>query len=471
MDPYHGKELNGCPQQKPDYSCEEYELTEYYQPNSRGIPTYEHTRDYELLENMVDSLSQQTTQLLISSSSEEEEDLSSSHPTTSLDFSHPPNDSLSHESSPSCSRWFQKFKHSFQNFLHSQSYAHLLMMTSLLTFGGFCVLAPQPIRAMQPAIFSLVRSVAITLILLPLSLVVDRTFSFRSRRVLSRIQNPILRLWKMKTPPWKVFKRLVLCGSMNLLNIVLFIVGLDLTNATMAGILQPLVAVEVCFISIVLRRESRGVVKILGVFMSCLGAIAMVGVSTLTATNSEQGDDKPESNGTTTSSNSLREWIQTFSFTIGMVLILLNTLTLALYIVLLKKLTTRIPTVTLSLWTYLGGLYIPLIAACFYIPSFRFYKLNAQSYIGLAYAIVIHGALSLIIKSKAAGLTSPTVIGIYNTLSPIVTTFMTVFISGERVSLWNLPGAVAIVVGLVLVVFSKWREEVRIRKETKDSSL
>ncbi|KAG2392397.1 hypothetical protein C9374_012649 [Naegleria lovaniensis] len=354
----------------------------------------------------------------------------------------------------------EKLKKGATWFFSSQLYANLLMVGTLFTFGGFCVLAPNPISRFQPPIFAFVRTSLITVVLFFLSIFIDRNYSFRSERALARYKNPILRYIKMKTPTFKMFKKLCICGSMNTINMVFFVIGLNMTSATIAGLLQPLIA-EVCIFSILLKREAKGIIKILGVLISCFGAISMLGISALL-------DGEEIAEATDPEETPQKSILQTFSLTIGMILIVLNTLAYSVYLILLKNLTKKVPPVTLSMWTFLGGLLIPFIVACYYYPSFQFRKLDANSFIGLAYAVFIHGTLSFVMNSKASSLTSPTVIGIYNTVSPIVTTFMTVTISGETVSPWIIPGAIGILVGLAFVIFSKWREERQRQKDEQD---
>ena len=102
------------------------------------------------------------------------------------------------------------------------------------------MLAPNPIRTMRPTIFAFVRSFLMVICYFVLSLIVDRNYSFRSERFLSRIKNPILRYLYKKTPSFKDFKRMVVCGSMYMLNMVLFVIGMKMINATIAAIVQPL---------------------------------------------------------------------------------------------------------------------------------------------------------------------------------------------------------------------------------------
>ena len=205
---------------------------------------------------------------------------------------------------------------------------------------------------------------------------------------------------------------------------------------------------EVCLVSIFLGRETGSTIKIIGVIISVLGAMAMVIIPSITKEKSTNDDTQPETS-----------ILQAFSFTIGMIILILNTVAYAGYLVLLKKLLNKkIPGITLNFWTFLGGLYIPFLAALYNIKDFEIRRLDEMSYIGLVYAVIIHGTFSFILSSKASSLTSPTIIGIYSTVSPIVTTAMTVLISGETFSLWIMPGALGILIGVIMVIFAKWRE-------------
>jgi len=141
--------------------------------------------------------------------------------------------------SPHSSPW-ERVKMTYDWFSNSQLLAHVLMITTLFTFGGFCVLAPNPIRTMQPPIFAFVRSCLIVIIMLILSLVLETNYSFRSQRELTQYSNPIWRFIMSKLPKSKDLKTIVFCGSMFMLNQVFFVLGMNMTGATIAGIMQPL---------------------------------------------------------------------------------------------------------------------------------------------------------------------------------------------------------------------------------------
>ena len=220
-----------------------------------------------------------------------------------------------------------------------------------------------------------------------------------------------------------------------------------------------------CIISVLLKREDKSVIKFLGVGVSVLGAVSMLVVSALTMEPMEEWKKEIVASKDTSI-------LQTFSFTFGMCFLVINTISYAAYLVSLKKLLQKgVPPITLNFWSFLGGLFIPFLAALYYVPSFQIRKLDTYSYIGLAYAALIHGSFSFILNSKAASLTTPTVVGVYNTVSPMVTTLMTVTISGESVSWWIIPGGMAIIVGVSFVVFAKWREGRAKNEEMKKQTL
>lgn len=166
-------------------------------------------------------------------------------------------------------------KKAFVWFTSSQLLAHLLLLTTLFTFGGYVVLIPHSIMLMHPTIFALFRSLLIVIGLFPAAIFTK--FSFRKQKKLDRqvkfverilfckntsskhqsINHETLELKKesncsmrnivklvvgfilAKIPTWKQFKKIFWLGFFINMNQILFFLGLRWTNATIAGIMQP----------------------------------------------------------------------------------------------------------------------------------------------------------------------------------------------------------------------------------------
>ncbi|KAG2392524.1 hypothetical protein C9374_011249 [Naegleria lovaniensis] len=390
-------------------------------------------------------------------------------------------------------------KKAFVWFTSSQLLAHLLLLTTLFTFGGYVVLIPHAILLMHPTIFALFRSLLIVIGLFPAA--VFTKFSFRKTKTLNRqvtfvenilfcgstnsryqsinddtlelakeskystrnIVKRVVRFILSKIPTWKQFKKIFWLGFFINMNQILFFLGLRWTNATIAGIMQPMVAIITCILSILLKREGRSVLKIIGVIVAVLGAVAMLVVSTVLS--DKKAPPPPDDDNSATSG--FASFIATFSFTIGMLFLCVNMFFYALYLINFKKVLQeeKFPVLTLAFWTWLIGSVVPLLPALYfsladfgYSPLQVALRMDKMAYVGLFYGGLVHGALFFVLNSKASSLTTPTVIGVYSTLNPIVTSVMAFLFLHERVSPFVIPGAAFILFGVTMVIIAKWRE-------------
>ncbi|KAL9651874.1 hypothetical protein ABK040_000220 [Willaertia magna] len=364
-------------------------------------------------------------------------------------------------------KWYNKYIKLFSG----QFLAHICLIGTLLTFGGYCVITPHVVKMIHPTIFATIRVFLISITLLPISLIIDRNYSFRSEKSLQRFKKyKILQFFLRKIPKWKLMKQIGICGVILMLNQVTFIFGLSMTNATMSGIMQPLIAVMVCIISILLKKESKSIIKIIGVIIAVSGALLMLYISTQFKQQFNNNYILIDLQNSISSKNLI---LSKISFFIGTLFLILNCLSVSIYLLLLKNLLEKkIPAITLTFWAFLSASFIPLIISLYYLPTFNIHKIDKETIIGLFYAGIIHGAFSFVLGTTSSKLTSPTIVAIYNTISPIVSTAMAFIVLNERVSPFILVGAVFIIIGVAIVVYSKWREAKQLEKisaESKDN--
>jgi len=76
----------------------------------------------------------------------------------------------------------------------------------------------------------------------------------------------------------------------------------------------------------------------------------------------------------------------------------------------------------------------------------------------LLYAGIPFGSFQFMFQSKASSMTTPTMVGIYSTISPAVGLITGLSFLGESTSPYVLLGASFIVGGVVFVLIARWRE-------------
>ena len=382
----------------------------------------------------------------------------------------------------------------------SQILSHLLLVTNLVTYIGFIVLIPKTMKIINPFMFSFLRYLILLSALFLMMIIVDQKFVFRSERFMQKrshkflnamncngcnfihnsivyyiiYENRITRAIIMRLPRGKQAKRLAMCGLMVIVNQVLFSLGFYLTNATVSGVLQPLVAIMVCVMSMMFGREGKSIIKLIGVVISVIGAISMLVTSALFKQKSSVTFFS-ETEATGLPFNYLEHLFgkhlpatNTFAFIMGMAFLIGNTFCFSCYLLLQKKLLNQgVPSMTVTFWSFLFGSIVILVVTGFTIPSFSFRKLDWFVFGGLAYAAIPCGAVSFYFATKAASLTTPTVVGIYSTISPLASIGTGVLILGESTSPYVLIGAGLILVGVILVILARYRESKQNTKEEK----
>lgn len=237
---------------------------------------------------------------------------------------------------------------------------------------------------------------------------------------------PILLLlaWRLERArvPRGHLKDLALLGFLGVFaNQVLFIVGLARTTATNAAILMPSIPVFTVLVAAVGGVERLTPRRAAGVAVAVLGALVLLDPTRLSL-----------SQGTA----------------LGDLLILLNCLAYAAYLVLQRPLLQRLPPLTLIAWAFvLGGAGVLAVAAPTMLgisPG----RVPVSAWVGLAYIVLIPTAVNYALNSWAIRHSSPALAATYTTLQPVVAATLGVLFLSESVGERQLAGFALIVAGL-----------------------
>jgi len=204
-----------------------------------------------------------------------------------------------------------------------------------------------------------------------------------------------------------------------------------------------------------MKQEPRSLLKILGVLIAVIGSVFMLLVSGLSKS------DQSGLSGITFTAKGV----------IGCVLLLANTLCFAAYFIVQKVLLNRgIPPVTVTAWSFGFGWIVSFLAAIYFLPSFDMYSVPLIGYIGVLYSGIAHGVVSFSISTYAARYTSPTVVGIYETLAPVFSMIFAYIFLHETTTWLVLVGGVVIMLGVLVVIIARYREDRAVRMEVFHSN-
>lgn len=260
---------------------------------------------------------------------------------------------------------------------------HIALLLVQLAFGGFHVVAKAVLSSLSPLAVVGLRVAFATPLLVLLAW-------RRDRYVPARRDLPLLAL---------------LGGLGVFANQILFILGLRQTTAINAAILMPSLPVFAAASAALLGIERIGPRRLLGIVLSVAGALVMVNPLRFSA---DRG------------------------MAFGNLLILVNCLCYALFLVLQRPLLKRIPWRTLIAASFVFGgagvlaVSLPALAAVDYAA------VPARAWWAVGYIVLLATVFAYAVNTWAVRRSSPALVAAYGTVQPLVTTLLAVAFLGER---------------------------------------
>jgi drug/metabolite transporter (DMT)-like permease len=282
---------------------------------------------------------------------------------------------------------------------------HLALLGVQLSFSGFHVVGKVVLEDLPPLALAASRVLFATPLLVGLAWLKDR-----------------------KIPDWKYLPHLALLGLLGVfLNQVLFVIGLRYTSATNAAILMPSIPVFAVGIGWLTRVEIVGARRIFGVLLAAGGAVTLLDPRTFSLAQSSS---------------------------LGTLLILLNCLSYATFLVVQRPLLAKLPWRTVIAWSFLfGGVGVFLVS----LPVVSHLDLPAmpsQVWLGVLYIAVFPTFLGYLLNTWAVRRSSATLAATYTTIQPLLTAILAMIFLGESLRGPQIAGFLLIAAGLWLV---SWR--------------
>jgi drug/metabolite transporter (DMT)-like permease len=226
-------------------------------------------------------------------------------------------------------------------------------------------------------------------------------------------------------PPRRELPMLALLGLLGVfLNQVLFIFGLDRTTATNAAILMTSVPVFAIGVAALLRIERIGRATVVGVSLTVAGCLALLDPTRF----SSAGDSAP-----------------------GNLLILLNALCYATFLVVQRPILRRLPWRTVIAWSFLFGTLGVAAVGGPGLARLEPTTISGGTWLGLAFIVLVPTVLGYALATWAVRRSSPSLVAAYITLQPVVAAATAVAFLGESVGPAEIAGFVLITAGLWVV--------------------
>ena len=222
---------------------------------------------------------------------------------------------------------------------------------------------------------------------------------------------------------------LAICGLFGFAaNQALFYEGLNLTTPVDASLIHVLNPVLVLIFASFLIKEKITAVKIAGIFLGACGAAILILYGRIASLGS--------------------------SSMTGNILVVLNMVFYALYLVLVKPLVGKYHTSTILKWVSIFGFFFIIPFSARSMMEFRFAQLDMVSWFSLAYVIIMNTFIAYLLINYALKQVSPSVVSYYTYLQPVLATLTSVSV-GLGTLTWEKVVAAALIFGGVYVVNRK----------------
>jgi drug/metabolite transporter (DMT)-like permease len=227
------------------------------------------------------------------------------------------------------------------------------------------------------------------------------------------------------------FARLALYSLLGVVaNQLLYVQGLSYTTAINANILITTVPVFTFGVALALGREKASSAKVTGLLLAMAGALLLVGAGGLDVGARHK---------------------------LGNVMILLNALSYAIYLVISKDLLRRYPALTVITWVFAFGAAGVLP---FGLPALAGADLGAVrpvTWLVVLYIVLVPTTAVYWLSLWALHRTDSSLVAIYVYVQPVVTALVAPAVLGERLGVSAVLGGAMIFAGIALVTLSRRR--------------
>lgn len=239
-------------------------------------------------------------------------------------------------------------------------------------------------------------------------------------------------------------------------NQLMYILGVYNTSADIASMFQPLAACWTVIVAVAARVERfpnlstvLGASKVIGIIVATAGAVLMnFGKST---------KHNKTSNNSVSSSSSL----------FGYCALVINTLSVGIYVVLQKKYIFSVATsrwrtcpIGVTAWAYLFGFISMGFASLYYVRQPEKFHLQANGVVyTLIYAVFIASAMCYMLITWCNMLVSSTLVAASWPLQVFFCIILSYFILGETLSVLETIGGLMIIFAMLAVVWSNYQTE------------
>ena len=216
-----------------------------------------------------------------------------------------------------------------------------------------------------------------------------------------------------------------------ILNQLLFFHGLSLTTATNTSLLAVLIPIFAIIMSSAIGNDVLSGRIILGTFFAGLGVIYLIGLANFSFSSTTiQGD----------------------------ILIILNSISYAIYLATSKKLISRYGALKSIAWLFIFGSIVNVPVGLYSLQSVRLAEVSTEAWLAMFAVIIFPTILTYYLNAWALARVSPSMVAVYIYFQPLIGTFLAITILEEEWSLRIFFAMLLIFAGVFLVTTKNKRK-------------
>ena len=225
----------------------------------------------------------------------------------------------------------------------------------------------------------------------------------------------------------KDFKLIIICAIFGMgLNMITALNGLYNSTPINSSIITTLAPIFIFLISVILLKEKISKRKYIGVF------IGFIGTLTLILLNEKSLENAPNIN-------------------LGNFYLFINSISYALYFVLVKPLTEKYNMITIMKWLFLFSIFINMPFGLVEFMQVEWVEINHTSFIKIFYVVFCTTFLVYLLNLYALKNLKATTVGMFIYLQPVIGILFAIYRGADKLTIPDISSVLLVFAGVYLV--------------------
>ncbi len=226
---------------------------------------------------------------------------------------------------------------------------------------------------------------------------------------------------------FKDFKLIIICAFFGMgLNMITALNGLYNSTPINSAIITTLAPIFIFIISVVLLNEKVTKIKYLGVFVGFIGTL------TLILMNEKSIANAPNIN-------------------LGNFYLFINSISYALYFVLVKPLTKKYNMITIMKWLFLVSIFINMPFGLIEFSEINWVKISGVSFLKIFYVVICTTFLVYLLNLYALKNLKASTVGMFIYLQPVIGILFAIYRGADKLTLADISSVLLVFTGVYLV--------------------